>query len=210
MSEASEKIYKEFNLKPEEKTEMYENNISSINKRIQNLKDGIYDIKQTPKDRIVNNKKQNSINFETPMTLDEKNALGNAIRGLNKEQLKGIIKLLTNSSYDQKQCGQNKYFEFDIDKLPIKKLRELEQYVKDCSKQTNNVNNNVKKNEINKNNNNNHNNIQKLKNDLQTKNNNVVNNDNNNNNNIHNTKEDKIDMDEIEDDSSNSSNSDIK
>ena len=216
MSEASEKIYKEFNLKPEEKTEMYENNISSINKRIQNLKDGIYDIKQTPKDRIVNNKKQNSINFETPMTLDEKNALGNAIRGLNKEQLKGIIKLLTNSSYDQKQCRQNKYFEFDIDKLPIKKLRELEQYVKDCSKQTNNNNNNnnVKKNEINKNSNNNHNNIQKLKNDLQTKNNNVVNNENNNNNNnnnnIHNTKEDKIDMDEIEDDSSNSSDSDLE
>ena len=214
MSEASEKIYKEFNLKPEDKTEMYENNISSINKRIQNLKDGIYDIKQAPKDRIINNKKQNSINNETPMTLDEKNALGNAIRGLNKEQLKGIIKLLTNSSYDQKQSGQNKYFEFDIDKLPIKKLRELEQYVKDCSKQTNNNNNNnVKKNEINKNSNNNHNNIQKLKNDLQTKNNNVVNNENNNNNNnnnIHNTKEDKIDMDEIEDDSSNSSDSDLE
>ena len=192
---------------------MYENNISSINKRIQNLKDGIYDIKQAPKDRIINNKKQNSINNETPMTLDEKNALGNAIRGLNKEQLKGIIKLLTNSSYDQKQSGQNKYFEFDIDKLPIKKLRELEQYVKDCSKQTNNNNNNnVKKNEINKNSNNNHNNIQKLKNDLQTKNNNVVNNENNNNNinNIHNTKEDKIDMDEIEDDSSNSSDSDLE
>jgi hypothetical protein len=211
MSEASEKIYKEFNLKPEDKTEMYENNISSINKRIQNLKDGIYDIKQAPKDRIINNKKQNSINNETPMTLDEKNALGNAIRGLNKDQLKGIIKLLTNSSYDQKQQnGQNKYFEFDIDKLPIKKLRELEQYVKDCSKQTNS--NNIKKNDNNKNSNlsNNHNNIQKLKNDLQTKNNNqVINNDNNNN--IHNTNinnNNEIDMEE--DESSNSSDSDLE
>ena len=209
MSEASEKIYKEFNLKPNEKIDMYENNLSSINKRLQNIKEGISDIKQAPKDRNVNNKKQNMINNETPMTLDEKNALGNAIRGLNKDQLKGIIKLLTNSSYDQKQSGQNKYFEFDIDKLPIKKLRELEQYVKDCSKQTNN---NIKKNDNNKNTNlsNNHNNIQKLKNDLQTKNNNqVINNDNNNN--IHNTNinnNNEIDMEE--DESSNSSDSDLE
>ena len=210
MSEASEKIYKEFNLKPDDKIDMYENNLSSINKRIQNIKDGISDIKQTPKDRNVNNKKQNMINNETPMTLDEKNALGNAIRGLNKDQLKGIIKLLTNSSYDQKQSGQNKYFEFDIDKLPIKKLRELEQYVKDCSKQTNN---NIKKNDNNKNNNlsNNHNNIQKLKNDLQTKNNNQVINNDNNNNNIHNTNinnNNEIDMED--DESSNSSDSDLE
>ena len=211
MSEASENIYKEFNLKPDDKIDMYENNLSSINKRIQNIKDGISDIRQAPKDRNINNKKQNMINNETPMTLDEKNALGNAIRGLNKDQLKGIIKLLTNSSYDQKQQnGQNKYFEFDIDKLPIKKLRELEQYVKDCSKQTNS--NNIKKNDNNKNSNlsNNHNNIQKLKNDLQTKNNNqVINNDNNNN--IHNTNiinNNEIDMEE--DESSNSSDSDLE
>ena len=227
MSEISEKIYNEFNSKSDEKND--DNNIPSITKRIQNIKEGISEIKQVPKDRVGKNKQQNIIN-ETPMTLEEKNALGNAIRGLNKEQLRGIIKLLTNSSYE-KQNGQSKYFEFDIDKLPIKKLRELEQYVKECSKQSNNNNynnstnnTNTKKNESNKNNNNltNHNNIQKLKNDLQTKNNNqdvnnvnnnshnINNNNNSNNNNINNNTNNNNDIDMEDDDYSVSSDSDLE
>ena len=55
------------------------------------------------------------------MTVEEKNKLGNDIRNLTKEQLKGIIKILNESD----SYPKTKYFEFDIDKLSNKKLREL-------------------------------------------------------------------------------------
>jgi hypothetical protein len=65
------------------------------------------------------------------MSMQEKNQLGNQIRQLNPEQLKGIIKILSDSlPVDQ----NNKYFEFDIEMLNTKKLRELERYVKNCLK----------------------------------------------------------------------------
>ena len=107
-----------------------------------------------------------SNNYDKPMSNEEKNSLGNAIRNLNKEQLKGIIKLLSDSKINQHQTGQTKYFEFDIDKLPSKKLRELEKYVKECEKETkNNINNNKEQNEQ----------IRKLKHDLSNKNNPIEN-----------------------------------
>ena len=92
---------------------------------------------------------QNNFNvYNNNMSIEEKNALGNAIRNLNKEQLKGIIKLLSDSKISQSQSGQTKYFEFDIDKLPQKKLRELEKYVKECTKEKQlNINNNKEQNE---------------------------------------------------------------
>ena len=89
------------------------------------------------------------------MSIEEKNSLGNAIRNLNKEQLKGIIKLLSDSTLNKSQNGQNKYFEFDIDKLSCKKLRELEKYFKDYEKESNKEKNR-EQNEI----------IQRLKDDL--------------------------------------------
>ena len=61
------------------------------------------------------------------MSITEKNQLGTNIRMLNPEQLKGIIKLLSDSlNVDQ----NSKYFEFDIESLSNKKLRDLEKYVK--------------------------------------------------------------------------------
>ena len=71
-----------------------------------------------------------------PMTVDEKNQLGNDIRSLSKDQLKGIIRILKESD----SYPKTKYFEFDIDQLSNKKLRELEKYVKECIN-TNNKNN---------------------------------------------------------------------
>ena len=51
---------------------------------------------------------------------------------LNPDQLKGIIRLLSDSlSVDQ----NSKYFEFDIESLSNKKLRELDKYVKQSLKQ---------------------------------------------------------------------------
>ena len=92
---------------------------------------------------------QNNFNvYNNNMSIEEKNALGNAIRNLNKEQLKGIIKLLSDSKISQSQSGHTKFFEFDIDKLPLKKLRELEKYVKECTKQqSSNIKYNKERNE---------------------------------------------------------------
>ena len=87
-----------------------------------------------------------------PMTVDEKNQLGNLIRSLNKEQLKGIIRILNDSD----SVPKSKYFEFDIDKLPNKKLRDLEKYVKDCisanNRNSKNLHNNINRNQIQKDN----------------------------------------------------------
>ena len=115
--------------------------------------------------QIVYNNNYNMNNNE--MSIEEKNALGNAIRNLNKEQLKGIIKLLSDSKISQSQSGQTKYFEFDIDKLPQKKLRELEKYVKECTKEKQlNNNNNKEQNEQ----------IKKLKDNLISNKNNIIDN----------------------------------
>lgn len=68
---------------------------------------------------------------EKPMTITEKNSLGNNIRQLNADQMKGIISILSDQySLDQ----SSRFFEFDIDMLTTKKLRELEKYVKKCLK----------------------------------------------------------------------------
>ena len=90
------------------------------------------------------------------MSVEEKNKLGNDIRTLNKEQLKGIIKILS----ENKEYPKSKYFEFDIDKLSIEKLRELDKYVKECLNSnklnsTNSSNNNISNNNIHKQNSNN-------------------------------------------------------
>ena len=109
-----EKIYKvnDFNLND------FTNKLNGLEKKINDYKD--HNIYQNSSNYNLIHKNNN---LEKNMTYDEKNALGNAIRNLNKEQLKGIIKLLT-----------DKGSEFDIDKLSNKKLRELEKYVQNCNR----------------------------------------------------------------------------
>ena len=89
---------------------------------------------------------------EKPMTIIEKKALGDKIRMLSQDQMKGIINILSD------QCSienNSRYFEFNIDTLPTKKLRDLEKYVKKCLKNTSNSSKNVTpvvaKTELNKN-----------------------------------------------------------
>ena len=174
MSELSEQIIKELENVPDEKAD----DISSIKKRTEKLKREIGEykdhgnIKETVPAPVKKNNNQNNDN--KLMTLEEKNQLGNQIRTLNREQLRGIIKILSDPANDNQQ--KSKYFEFDIDKLAPKKLRELERYVKSCisgtnkninnANSTNNNNNNVKKeiknqNDKPKNLTNNHENINK-------------------------------------------------
>ncbi len=142
-----EKIYKvnDFNLND------FTNKLNGLEKKINDYKD--HNIYQNSSNYNLIHKNNN---LEKNMTYDEKNALGNAIRNLNKEQLKGIIKILTDKGLQCKN-GNNQYFEFDIDKLSNKKLRELEKYVQSCNRvnKTNIKENIDNSQQINKNNNNN-------------------------------------------------------
>ena len=63
------------------------------------------------------------------MTFEEKNELGKNIRNLSKEDLKGVVKIMRETSTID---NQQKYFEFDLDKIHPRKLRELEKFVNNC------------------------------------------------------------------------------
>ena len=163
MSEKWEKIYSDL----ENSNDDSYNIANNIKKRrdYNEYKEQYVNKESIPPPMKKNNQQNND---NKPMTLEEKNMLGNLIRNLNKEQLRGIIKILA----DNNDVMKSKYFEFDIDKLSIKKLRELERYVKDClspnnsnkecnstqninNNNTNNKNVNMNQNQVNKNSGNN-------------------------------------------------------
>ena len=108
-----------------------------IQKELDEYKDNGLNRENLPAPVKKNNQQNNEHN--KPMTVDEKNQLGNNIRSLNKDQLKGIINILSENN----PVPKSKYFEFDIDKLSTKKLRELEKYVKECLTSNNNTSNNT-------------------------------------------------------------------
>lgn len=120
-----------------------EMSMASVRKRTEQIQKELEEMKDNnlTKESVPAPVKKVNQNYEQnkPMTVEEKNQLGNNIRSLNKEQLKGIIKILSENN----PIPQSKYFEFDIDKLSTKKLRELEKYVKDCLASNNKNNKNV-------------------------------------------------------------------
>ena len=120
---------------------------------------------------IIKNNRQKS--------MDEINHLGQLIRTLNKQQLKGIIPILS----DKNEGSNNKMFEFNLEQLSFDKFKKLEDYVFSCINKNKNTNNN-------KNVNNNNKEINKNINDLNiNKKNNNINKDEINNNNFKNIKE---------------------
>ena len=152
MSEDWEKICTDLDAQNNEMT------MNNIKKRTDKLQKELDDFKDLSKDNLpapVKKVNQQNNEHNKPMSVEEKNQLGNNIRTLNKDQLKGIIKILNENN----SVPKSKYFEFDIDKLPTKKLRELEKYVKEClivnnrnlSNNTNNKNLNMNQNQVNKN-----------------------------------------------------------
>ena len=156
MSDMWEKIYSEI----ENSNDDTNNIASNLKKRTEKIQKEYNELKgqYANKEMAPPPKKANIQNFDNKaMSVEEKNILGNQIRSLNKEQLRGIIKLLS----DGNTIANSKYFEFDIDKLSNKKLRELDKYVKSClsSNNTNNrmqsKNKNVNSNQKNVNNKNN-------------------------------------------------------
>ena len=125
MSENWEKICTDLDTQNNEMT------MNNIKKRTDKLQKELDDFKDLSKDNLpapVKKVNQQNNEHNKPMSVEEKNQLGNNIRTLNKDQLKGIIKILNENN----SVPKSKYFEFDIDKLPTKKLRELEKYVKEC------------------------------------------------------------------------------
>ena len=193
MSERWEKICSELE---NSNDEIYE--LSNVKKRAEKFQKEYNEYK----DRISNKeimpppikKVNNQNNDYKPMTLEEKNILGNLIRSLNKEQLRGIIRILAENN----SITKSKYFEFDIDKLSTKKLRELEKYVNDCLSSNNNKSSNNNTQITNSNlNNNNNNKINQRENQINKNHNNDNNNKNNNLQNQNNNQEPKNDNKEI-------------
>ena len=125
LSNYFEEMLKEVeNSVPEEKSDIHE-----LNKKVSKLQEKFNELNKNPVPNI--NQRKDRSRTEKPMSITEKNQLGTNIRMLNPEQLKGIIKLLSDSlNVDQ----NSKYFEFDIESLSNKKLRDLEKYVKQCLK----------------------------------------------------------------------------
>ena len=83
-------------------------------------------------DYNCNLKKSKKIKAESKVSVGEKNALGIAIRNLNKDQLKGFVKLLKKFNINEIQKGERKYVEFNIDKLSNPVLKSLILYVEEC------------------------------------------------------------------------------
>ena len=114
-----------------EETQLESQSIEQINNKLKKLESQIQmnDKKQQPVSNLyLGNTKSNVSTSkspipiaEKPMTITEKNILGNKIRMLSQEQMKGIINILS----DQCSIDNNsKFFEFDIDTLTTKKLRD--------------------------------------------------------------------------------------
>ena len=132
LSSFTENVYKEllvekntFNEKKEE--------ISLIKKRAEKLKKDLEEINGNTQ-REINNK---NVKVKNTASI---NKLSEMIRLLTKTQLKGIIPLLWDKKPDQKS------YEFDLDKLPDDKFKNLEAYVVNCfneNKNTNFVNKNL-------------------------------------------------------------------
>ena len=138
--------------------------LEEMNKKVDNLERKLRELKGNSLQFNVGNfnlKKTNS--NERSMSLNEKTIIKNNIKLLTIEQKKGIANILR----DTIDTVNKKVLEFDIDKLNNKKLKQLDEYVKNCLR----VNNlNQEKLALD---------VQKLKNDL-TDNNNKINNNNNN------------------------------
>lgn len=129
LSEFSEEVLKEIESSREDKSDIKElsEKVEKLTKEIKEIHKGGQPIPQAPPKK--GDKSGSSL--DKPMTMAEKNALGNSIRSLTPDQLKGIVNILSDSLVID---PQSKYFEFDIETLSTRKLRELELYVRKCLK----------------------------------------------------------------------------
>ena len=109
------------------------NEFSNIKKRTDKIKKDIDEIKGNNHNNIYNkNIRQKN--------LEQINQLGILIKELNKQQLRGIVPILS----DKNEINNLKTFEFDLDQLSYDKFKKLEEYVHNCI----NINRKLNKNQI--------------------------------------------------------------
>ena len=126
LSSFSENVFKEllaekntFNEKKEE--------FSLIKKRTEKLRKDLEEINGNSQKEIKNVKVKNTASI---------NKLSQMIRLLTKAQLRGIIPIL----WDKNEKTDKKIYEFDLDKLPDDKFKNLEIYVTNCFNENKNTN----------------------------------------------------------------------
>ena len=173
MAKKSEQLYCELESINVEKVEL-----EDLNKKVDNLEKKLREIKGNGLTIGNSFNLKKSVISERSMSLNEKTVIKNNIRLLTIEQKKGIANILR----DTIDTENKKVLEFDIDKLNNKKLKQLDDYVKECIRK----NNENKKIDMN---------VEKLKKDLIDTNQGNDNNENKIN----------IDNDSISDDSDDSS-----
>ena len=118
--------------------------ISAIKKRAEKLKKDLDEYNVNSQKEIINK----NIKTKNSATI---NKLSQMIRTLSKQQLRGIIPILWNTS----EVSDKKSFEFDLDRLSDDKFKKLEIYVNNCfaqNKNSNSINKNVNNKKENKNN----------------------------------------------------------
>ena len=172
MAKKSEQLYCELESVNVEKVEL-----EDLNKKVDNLEKKLREIKGNGLTIGNSFNLKKSVISERSLSLNEKTVIKNNIKLLTIEQKKGIANILR----DTIDTENKKVLEFDIDKLNNKKLKQLDDYVKECIRK----NNENKKIDMN---------VEKLKKDLID-----TNQKNDNENNI------DIDNDSISDDSDDSS-----
>ena len=129
MCRISEQLYCELESINIEKVELEE-----MNKKVDNLERKLRELKGNSLQFSIGNfslKKTNS--SERSMSLNEKTIIKNNIKLLTIEQKKGIANILR----DTIDTANKKVLEFDIDKLNNKKLKQLDEYVKNCLRDNN-------------------------------------------------------------------------
>ena len=129
MAKKSEQLYCELESINVEKVEL-----EDLNKKVDNLEKKLREIKGNnglgmgPSFNLKKN-----VLSERSMSLNEKTVIKTNIKLLTIEQKKGIANILR----DTIDTENKKVLEFDIDKLNNKKLKQLDDYVKECIRKNN-------------------------------------------------------------------------
>lgn len=110
-------------------------NILELKKKMNRLRKEIRETGSTNNNKLRININDYNLLTDREKKISKKHKLNlvNNIKSLNSEQIKGIIHIIHDSlNFDEKSL------EFDVNKLPHDKLKELDRYVKKCmkSKQT--------------------------------------------------------------------------
>lgn len=129
MSAYFERIFKEV-----ENATLPGNNIQQLQRQVERLSKELKELnsqKLTGSPIATSLKPQKSTSssaLDKPMTMQEKRQLGQMIRNLPPEYLRGVCQIVSDGIPDS--ANNKEVLEFDIDLLPIRKVRELERYVK--------------------------------------------------------------------------------